>query len=72
MQLDWSNEQPSDLGLKNLSDAAKLDSEKNSAGKAGSEASSLQEDHRPATIYFHSIHETAKLKLEKLNKIEDD
>jgi hypothetical protein len=72
MQSDGSNEQPSDLGLKNLSDAAKLDSEKNSAGEAGSEASSLQEDHRPATIYFHSIHETAKLKLEKLKKIEDD
>ena len=28
MQSDGSNEQPSDLGLKNLSDAAKLDSEK--------------------------------------------
>ena len=49
-----------------------IDSEKNSAGEAGSEASSLQEDHRSATIYFHSIHETAKLKLEKLKKIKDD
>ena len=39
MQLDGSNEKPSDLGLKNLSDAAKHDSEKNSAGEAGSEAS---------------------------------
>ena len=39
MQLDGSNEQPSDLGLKNLSDAAKLDSEQNSAGEAGFEAS---------------------------------
>ena len=72
MQSDGSYEKPSVLGLKNLFNAAKLDSEKNSSGEAGSEASSLQENHRPATIYFHSIHETAKLKLEKLKKIEDD
>ena len=39
MQSDGSNELPSVLGLKNLSDAAKHDSEKNSAGEAGSEAS---------------------------------
>ena len=40
MQSDGSYEQPSVSGLKNLSDAGKLDSEKNSAGVAGSEASS--------------------------------